>query len=225
MGMVSEPTASSRVKMHAALADPVRLAIVDDLASSDRSPAELMRLLGVESNLLAHHLNVLERAGLVRRTLSSGDRRRRYVRLEHDSLASIGAPRRPVPGRALFVCTRNSARSHLAAAAWRSIAGTAAESAGTHPANRIAPGALAAARRARLDLPVVPPRSLDQLVELPPLVVTVCDQAHEELDPPDSWLHWSIPDPVPSGTKAAFDATVDDLRRRITSIIRGGTDQ
>ena len=37
------------------------------------------------------------------------------------------------------------------------------------------------------------------------LVVTVCDQAHEELDADDSWLHWSIPDPVadrqPSGLR------------------------
>ena len=31
---------------------------------------------------------------------------------------------------------------------------------------------------------------------MPSLVITVCDQAHEELDPPDDWLHWSIPDPV-----------------------------
>lgn len=222
---MSDRAVSTRVRLHAALADAGRLAIVDELQLSDRSPAELRRLLGIESNLLAHHLDVLERAGLIRRTASSGDRRRRYVRLELDPLAALAAQRRPIPDRALFVCTRNSARSHLAAATWRSIAGTAAESAGTHPANRIAPGALSAARRARLDLPVVSPRSIDQIAELPPLVVTVCDQAHEELDPPESWLHWSIPDPVSIGTRAAFDATVDDLHTRIASFTRGGVDQ
>jgi hypothetical protein len=53
---------------------------------------------------------------------------------------------------------------------------------------------------------------------LPRLVVTVCDQAHEELDPPDHWLHWSIPDPVRVGTAAAFDATVDRLRERVVAL-------
>jgi hypothetical protein len=32
-------------------------------------------------------------------------------------------------------------------------------------------------------------------------------------------LHWSIPDPVPTGTAAAFDGSVRDLRRRITSLV------
>jgi hypothetical protein len=49
--------------------------------------------------------------------------------------------------------------------------------------------------------------------------VTVCDQAYEELDPPEAWLHWSVPDPVPIGTKAAFDATVAELRDRIQSVV------
>jgi ArsR family transcriptional regulator, arsenate/arsenite/antimonite-responsive transcriptional repressor / arsenate reductase (thioredoxin) len=51
------------------------------------------------------------------------------------------------------------------------------------------------------------------------LVVTVCDVAHEELDVGEGWLHWSVPDPVPTGTKAAFDATVADLRERIETLV------
>ena len=47
------------------------------------------------------------------------------------------------------------------------------------------------------------------------VVITVCDRAHEELAPDSEWLHWSIPDPVPVGTKTAFDATVAELRTRI----------
>ncbi len=54
-----------RASRHAALGDPVRLAIVDELASSDRSPVELRRRYGLESNLLAHHLDVLEEVGLI----------------------------------------------------------------------------------------------------------------------------------------------------------------
>jgi hypothetical protein len=50
-------------------------------------------------------------------------------------------------------------------------------------------------------------------------VVTVCDRAHEELEPGDDWLHWSVPDPVPTGTKPAFDATVAELAGRIDALV------
>jgi ArsR family transcriptional regulator, arsenate/arsenite/antimonite-responsive transcriptional repressor / arsenate reductase (thioredoxin) len=219
LGMDSA-SVEARARRHAALADPMRLSIVDELAAADRSPVELRRRLGVESNLLAHHLDVLERAGMINRSPSSGDGRRRYVHLVWTALAGLG-PRTRVPvGPALFVCTRNSARSQLAAAMWRSMTSLPAESAGTYPADRVHPGALDAAKRARLPMPRRAPRSIDDLDELPPMVVTVCDQAHEELDVPDGWLHWSIPDPVPNGSDAAFDATVHELRERIDAIVR-----
>ena len=48
--------------------------------------------------------------------------------------------------------------------------------------------------------------------------MTVCDRAHEELDPPADWLHWSITDPVPLGTAAAFDAACDELRSRVSAL-------
>jgi len=51
------------------------------------------------------------------------------------------------------------------------------------------------------------------------VVVTVCDRAHEELDPEPGWLHWSIPDPVPLGTRNVFDATVVELRDRICELV------
>ena len=212
------PGLEIRARRHAALGDPVRLAIVDSLASSDRSPVELRRLTGIESNLLAHHLDVLEQAGIISRTRSSGDARRRYIRLDRRGLDGLGPHVAPPVGEALFVCTRNSARSQLAAALWRSVTSTPAESAGTHPADRIDAGAVKAARRARLPLAAAAPRSIADVLSLPPLVITVCDQAHEELDPPDDWLHWSIPDPVPVGTAAAFDTTIDELRHRIQAL-------
>lgn len=212
-------TLVSRAQRHAALGDTVRLAIVDELALSDRAPVELRRLVGLESNLLAHHLDVLESVGMISRSRSSGDGRRRYVHLLRDSLRDLSPGRRVVPRRALFVCTRNSARSQLAAALWRSLAGAPAESAGTHPASRVHPGAVAAAKRAGLDITGSIPRALERVGKLPGIVVTVCDQAHEELAPDDTWLHWSVPDPVPRGTRRAFDAALAELSERIVVLI------
>ncbi len=85
-------TVPERTAIHAALADPHRLEIVDELAMSDRSPTELGRSLAIGSNLLAHHLSVLEDAGLVARQVSDGDARRRYVRLVPDALSVIAEP-------------------------------------------------------------------------------------------------------------------------------------
>ncbi len=208
-----------RSARHAALGDPVRLAIVDELVSSDRAPVELRRLVGVESNLLAHHLDVLDGVGLIERWRSSGDGRRRYVGLVPSALDGLGFARPAPSGPALFICSANSARSQLAAALWREAADVPADSAGTHPAERVHPGAVAAARRAGLDLASATPRALRSGEGLPPLVVTVCDRAHEELDVDDSWMHWSIPDPVVVGTGAAFDGTVAELRCRIESLL------
>ena len=94
-------------EVHAALGEPARLAIVEDLALSDRSPGELSIRHGLPGNLLAHHLGKLEQAGLVERLVSGGDRRRRYIRLRSDALSGLGiAPARP-QGAVLFVCTHN----------------------------------------------------------------------------------------------------------------------
>ena len=59
------------------------------------------------------------------------------------------------------------------------------------------------------------PRTFDRVGKLPDIVVTVCDQAHEELAPDDSWLHWSVPDPVADGSRSAFDAALAELSERI----------
>jgi protein-tyrosine-phosphatase/DNA-binding transcriptional ArsR family regulator len=208
-----------RAQRHAALGDPTRLAIIDELASSDRAPLELQRLTQVPSNLLAHHLDVLEQVGLITRSRSSGDGRRRYVHLHRDALDGLSPGGRRSPERALFVCTHNSARSQLAAALWTQLTDQPAESAGTHPAERVHRGAVAAARRAGLDLSDACPKLLEDVEDRPALVVTVCDRAHEELDPDPTWLHWSVPDPVAAPSRAAFDATVAELRHRITHVV------
>lgn len=192
---------------------------MDELACADRTSLELQHTLHLPSNLLAYHLHVLDEAGLIARCPSSGDRRRRYVCLRRDGLADL-MPRPPVePQPALFICTHNSARSQLAAALWRQITAAAASSAGTHPAERVHSGAVAAGRRAGIDISDAQPRDLVDTGPLPKLVVTVCDRAHEEIDTQADWLHWSVPDPVPIGTSAAFDATVGELRDRIDALV------
>ena len=208
-----------RVQRHAALADPGRLAIIDELLTSYRTPSELGRLIRAPSNLLAHHLDTLETAGLIGRTRSTGDARRRYVHAIHDALPGFGAAVRIAPQPALFVCTQNSARSQLAAALWTTMTGKPAQSAGTRPASRVHRLAVSAARRAGLKIGDSAPQHLDNVTNRPSLTVTVCDQVHEELDPPTDWLHWSLPDPVADGHAAAFDASIRALRQRIRALL------
>ncbi|MGE9808603.1 MULTISPECIES: helix-turn-helix domain-containing protein [unclassified Janibacter] len=207
-----------RAATHAALGDPTRLRIVDVLAVGDVSASELGSALEVPSNLLAHHLRTLEAAGLVVRRRSEGDARRSYLSLVREALpADVAGVGLPVPGRVLFVCTANTARSHLAAALWRRESRIEAGSAGTHPGERIHPGAVETAQRHALPLRRTRPRLLDDELREGDHVITVCDRAHEELAG-HGWTHWSIPDPVAVGSQSAFDAACDELAPRIASL-------
>ncbi|TMQ89925.1 winged helix-turn-helix transcriptional regulator, partial [Actinomadura soli] len=59
--MVFDPSwLRGRAAAHRALGDPARLAIVEALLLGDLAPGEVGRLLGLPSNLLAHHLGVLQ---------------------------------------------------------------------------------------------------------------------------------------------------------------------
>ncbi len=212
-----------RARVHAALGEPARLAIVDRLVPGDASPGELGAEFGLATNLLAHHLRVLQDAGVVRRVQSEGDRRRAYVQLRTEDplvwAAISTSPQVLTAGqRVVFVCTHNSARSQLAAACWQKVSGVPAASAGTHPAARVHPGAVAAGRRHGLRLGRARTAHVEQVVASGDLVVAVCDNAHEEMDPGTPRLHWSIPDPVRDGTDAAFDAAYDEIARRISAL-------
>jgi protein-tyrosine-phosphatase/DNA-binding transcriptional ArsR family regulator len=222
--MVVERTAerdavARRAAVHAALGDPGRLAIVDALTLGEASPSELQRLLDMPSNLLAHHVRVLERAGVVSRHRSEGDRRRSYLHLTPGSLEAL----RPRAGREavrlVFVCTENSARSQLATAIWAGAGAVSATSAGTHPAPAVHPGAVAAAARHRLPLTPATPRHVDEVLRPDDVVITVCDAAHEELGPGPDRLHWSIPDPARRGESVGFDAAFDDVIDELTDRI------
>jgi ArsR family transcriptional regulator, arsenate/arsenite/antimonite-responsive transcriptional repressor / arsenate reductase (thioredoxin) len=205
---------AARVAAHAALADPARLQIVDTLSGGDSSPSELAALLAMPSNLLAHHLHVLEHAGLITRRRSDGDRRRAYLQLAPGTPGSLTRPAARQADRVLFVCTANSARSHLAAALWRQASSLPAASAGTHPAPQIDPGAITAAARHGLPLRRLRPRHISDVRRDGDLVITVCDRAREELGPKAA-VHWSVPDPVPAGNPAGFDAALADLSHRV----------
>ncbi len=209
-----------RAEAHAALGDVTRLRIVDLLRVGDVSASQLGATLGTPSNLLAHHLNVLERAGLIHRRRSEGDARRTYLSLVRQTktldgagVASAAATAR----RVLFVCTANTARSHLAAALWRRASRVRVASAGTHPGERINPRAVAVAKRHGLTLPEIAPRPLSAAIQEGDLVITVCDRAHEELGDL-GWAHWSVPDPVEVDADEAFEAAYEDLATRVVAL-------
>ena len=171
-------------------------------------------MLAMPSNLLAHHLHVLEQAGIITRRRSEGDRRRTYLQLNPGALDALAAPTACAALRVLFVCTANSARSHLAAALWRRASSIPAASAGTHPGPAIDPGAIAAARRHHLPLPRLRPRHISEVQLGDDLVVTVCDLAREELGHRAA-VHWSVPDPVPAGDPGGFDEALAELADRV----------
>jgi len=205
-----------RARVHAALGDPARLAIADMLAWGDAAPGEIAAELRMPTNLVAHHIKVLQAAGLVSRSRSEGDRRRTYLRLAADTMAVLTPPYLRPAGRVVFVCTHNSARSQLAAGLWRQRTGRPGASAGTRPAARVHPKTVAVAGRHGLVLGPARTAHVRDVVASDDLVIAVCDNAYEDLTGPDRpRLHWSVPDPVRVGTDAAFEAAFTELARRI----------
>ena len=208
----------SRAAVYAALGDPARLAVVDALLLGDRSPGELGEALAMPSNLLAHHLRLLERVGVIERGRSEADRRRSYVRL-----VPSGLPTAPVAGlaapRVVFVCTHNSARSQLASALWARRSSVPAASAGTHPARRVHRRAVTVGRRHGLALEDAPTARVDEVLRPDDLVVAVCDTAYEELGPAPNRLHWSVPDPVRVDTQAAFERAYEEIEQRVDRLV------
>ncbi|WP_329000195.1 hypothetical protein OHA18_37895 [Kribbella sp. NBC_00709] len=118
--------------------------------------------------------------------------------------------------RVVFVCTQNSARSQLAAAIWSRRSQVPVASAGTQPVRRIHPRALKVARRHGLDPVDWRTAHLSDVVRRGDLLIAVCDNAYEHLLPEQRpRLHWSIPDPAPADTDAAFEAAYTDIANRV----------
>lgn len=206
-----------RAQVLSALGDPTRLAVVELLQVQDLSPDALASALEVPSNLLAHHLKVLQGAGVIARTHSQHDRRRTYVHLNEESLTDLlPRPRTLEAPRVVFVCTHNSARSILADAIWHTVSEVPSASAGTQPAARINPRARSAARRAGLTVVQDTPRSIDDVLRPDDVVISVCDSVNEELTDLDQvHFHWSVADPSAVDTDAAFAETVRELQVRV----------
>ena len=218
--MNTEVTADTRAMLHRALGDVARVLIADALAVSDRTPGELREVTGATWNLLAHHLGVLEDAGLVERHRSEGDGRRRYVRLRPGALDHFAHVSTLVVRRPLFVCTHNSARSQFAAALWRKTTGSDADSAGSHPADRVHPLAVKVARAHGVDLRASRPRGYNQVANEPGVVVSVCDRALEARPPfHATTLHWSVPDPS-DRDESAFRWAFADIAERVQRLAR-----
>jgi len=147
------------------------------------------------------------------------------------------------PYNVLFLCTGNSARSILAESVLNHRGGGRfrAWSAGSHPAGRVNPHAIALLRQLGLPTDDLRSKSWDEFAapSAPPLdfVFTVCDNAAGEVCP--VWpgqpvtAHWGLPDPAAvegsdDDTTKAFRDTYVALERRISlfnSLPIAGLDQ
>jgi protein-tyrosine-phosphatase len=209
-----------RAGIHRALGDIARLRIVDELSLSDSTPQELARLTGLETNLLAHHLGVLEDAALIRRRVSSGDRRRRYITLDMGLVRGILAKDKVTAGSVLFICTHNSARSQVAEAMFAARCDAVVQSAGPNPRPTLHPKAVQVAREMGVDLSGHRPKGYPDVRGKPDLVVSVCDRAVESSIPFDTRrLHWSIPDPVETDRIADFRSAFAQIDRRVDQLV------
>jgi protein-tyrosine-phosphatase len=88
-------------------------------------------------------------------------------------------------------------------------------SAGTDPADRVHPRALATAKRHGVGLHGPKTAHIGDVVRADDLVIVVCDNAHEHLPSGTDRLHWSVPDPAPLDTDEAFESAFSDIAERI----------
>ena len=120
----------------------------------------------------------------------------------------------------LFVCTRNAARSQLAAAllAHRSGGRVVVRSAGTDPAPEVDPDVLAALAEIGVDAGEAFPKPLtDETVTAADVVVTMgCGDACPVL-PGRRYVDWDLPDPAGQSLGAVRDVRdrIDDLVGRL----------
>jgi arsenate reductase len=140
----------------------------------------------------------------------------------------MSAPHAPM--RILILCTGNSARSQIAEAllAAKGGARVVAASAGSRPAERVHPFAVAVLAEAGIDWRGKTPRGMNGLEAEPwDFVITVCDRAKEScpyfpMQPVQA--HWGMPDPAEiEGSDevklAAFRDTLITLSRRIDLLL------
>ncbi|PXX93331.1 arsenate reductase [Marinobacter vulgaris] len=122
--------------------------------------------------------------------------------------------------RVLFVCTANSARSLMAEALLKDMAGDQFEvaSAGTEP-DQPHPMALQVLQESGIPVEGLHSKKLAELQdENWDYVITLCEKASRECGTvcePAQQIAWDFPDPVSSGRHATFALTLKQLRDRI----------
>ena len=123
----------------------------------------------------------------------------------------------------LFLCVHNAGRSQMAAAFARRLGGDAVRvcSAGSEPAARVNPVAVAAMAEAGIDISgAVPARLTDEAVRAADYVVTMgCGDACPVL-PGRTYLDWALDDPAGQPLEAVR-AIRDDIERRVRELLAG----
>ena len=199
--------------MHAALGDPARLQIVDLLILGDASPVRARRAAGDAVEPAGSPPQGPRDRGRHRTARSEGDRRRTYLRLA-TTLPS----------------TRRRPRHRYAAASGLRVH----RELGPLPPGR---GPVATSQRHPVGLGRNPPRRTHRPRRLstPPTATsshcpgaahgtsTTCSPTATSSSPSATTLtksladapglHWSVPDPVPVGTDAAFDRAYERARQ------------
>jgi arsenate reductase len=126
--------------------------------------------------------------------------------------------------RVLFLCTHNAARSQMAEALLRHMAGDRfeVESAGVAP-TEVHPLAIAVMREIGVDVSGQRAKDVSELEGHPDIVITLCDEAKEAcpvFPGAPRFLHWSLPDPsAASGDEAAAMAVFRQVRDTLASLV------
>lgn len=193
---LDDPLLVSRAARFAALGEPARLAIMDALHVGDMSPRELGKRLGLPSNLLTHHLRVLNTAGLIVRRRSQGDKRKSYIcRVPGVMEFLLPQPSPITVERVHFVGSGNAVRSVLAESLWVDTSSVPVVSSGIEPLSQVQPQVRELLDQHRLRAPVEAPQGFSEAARPGDMVITVCDAAAEHLGA-QAAAHWSIPDPL-----------------------------
>ena len=143
-----------------------------------------------------------------------------------EQLATFSKDRK-LSKRILILCTGNSCRSQMAEGFLKSFdSDLEVFSAGTYPASRVHPRAIAVMKEAGIDISGNSPKSVDQFLSLPfDYVVTVCDNAKEQcpvfLGTVKHRLHIGFDDPAEAfGTDekvmAEFRRVRDEIKTRFS---------
>ena len=134
----------------------------------------------------------------------------------------------------LFLCTGNSARSIIAEGILRKLGGETffSYSAGSHPAGKPNPFALAVLRDHDIDVSFARSKHWDEFADSNSpkmdLIITVCDNAASETCPVwpghPSMANWGVPDPATvqgshQDTLAAFERTYVEMEVRIKMLL------